>query len=217
MLYICEFCKKEFKYKIGLINHLKRKISCKDYNSKCFNPKCSNKVEYPNKFCSCKCAGKVNSPGREQTEETRRKISISHGGTGIILPTKICLNCEKSTKKKFCSNSCQQEYIYNKLILDWLQGKINGNSKCGLYAPFIKKYLLRKNNHKCSKCGWGEVNPYSNIVSLEVEHIDGNPYNNSPNNLDLLCPNCHSLTKTFKGLNTKNIERKTSEKQYRRL
>jgi hypothetical protein len=36
---------------------------------------------------------------------------------------------------------------------------------------------------------------------VEVEHIDGNWRNNLPENLTLLCPNCHALTPTFRGLN----------------
>ena len=38
-------------------------------------------------------------------------------------------------------------------------------------------------------------------MPLEVEHIDGNYLNNSEENLDLICPNCHSLTATYKGAN----------------
>ena len=38
---------------------------------------------------------------------------------------------------------------------------------------------------------------------LQVDHIDGNPDNNKGNNLRLLCPNCHSLTPTYKGGNKK--------------
>ena len=34
-----------------------------------------------------------------------------------------------------------------------------------------------------------------------MEHIDGNSENNNIENLELLCPNCHSLTPTFGALN----------------
>ncbi|MFW5895280.1 MAG: HNH endonuclease [archaeon] len=37
---------------------------------------------------------------------------------------------------------------------------------------------------------------------LEIEHIDGNAKNNREENLDLICPNCHSLTSTYKALNS---------------
>ena len=60
---------------------------------------------------------------------------------------------------------------------------------------------MPKYNNKCSRCGWGEINPYTNNIPLEVEHIDGNFMNNNEENLTLLCPNCHSLTSTYKGAN----------------
>lgn len=45
------------------------------------------------------------------------------------------------------------------------------------------------------------MNPYTGTIPLEVEHIDGDPYNTTPDNVTLLCPNCHSLTPTYKGAN----------------
>ena len=58
-----------------------------------------------------------------------------------------------------------------------------------------------KYNYKCSRCGWNKVNIYTGIVLLEIEHIDGDYTNNNEDNLILLCPNCHSLTATYKGAN----------------
>ena len=34
---------------------------------------------------------------------------------------------------------------------------------------------------------------------LELHHIDGNRYNHKKDNLEWLCPNCHSLTSNFRG------------------
>lgn len=39
------------------------------------------------------------------------------------------------------------------------------------------------------------------FIPLEIDHIDGNSENNSEENLRLICPNCHSLTATYKGAN----------------
>jgi hypothetical protein len=213
-MFKCNKCNQDFKSNSGLVAHLKKRVSCDTPDKKCINPNCNNKAKYPNKFCSQKCAGIVNSPGRKHSEETRKKISITQGGTGVLINyKKQCLNCGKSIPKKFCNNTCKSEYILNNLIKDWLDGKINGNSKGG-HASYVKKYLLKKYNNKCSKCGWGEINIFSKSIPLEVEHMDGNPYNNNPNNVDLLCPNCHSLTKTYRGGNKGNGRREYLKKYY---
>lgn len=68
-------------------------------------------------------------------------------------------------------------------------------------SQHIRRYLLEKFNGSCSKCGWNKINVFSNTLPLEIEHIDGNYQNNKEENLDLLCPNCHSLTPTYKGAN----------------
>lgn len=61
--------------------------------------------------------------------------------------------------------------------------------------------MFDKYQNKCSLCGWGETNPYTNTIPLEIDHIDGNAENNSEENLRLICPNCHSLTPTYRGAN----------------
>lgn len=60
---------------------------------------------------------------------------------------------------------------------------------------FVKNYLIKQ------ICGWGEINSYTKKVPLEVHHIDGNYLNNNEENLQLLCPNCHALTSTYKAAN----------------
>jgi len=55
--------------------------------------------------------------------------------------------------------------------------------------------------HKCEICGiteWlGEPAP------LELHHIDGNRFSNNFDNLQILCPNCHSQTPNHSGRKTK--------------
>lgn len=114
-----------------------------------------------------------------------------------------CLNCNQkiSSKNKFCSNKCQKEYEYKKYIKRWKNNEVSGMRGKYQISMYIKTYLFEKYNNKCARCGWGKVNPYTKNIPLEVEHIDGNYQNNSEENLILLCPNCHSLTETYKGAN----------------
>ena len=68
-------------------------------------------------------------------------------------------------------------------------------------SAYLRRYIHEKFADKCSRCGWHEIHPVTNRVPLEVEHIDGNSDNNKEENLTLLCPNCHSLTLFYRGLN----------------
>jgi hypothetical protein len=89
-------------------------------------------------------------------------------------------------------------YKKQQYIKAWKSGEINGTNGFTCSSP-IRNYLLEKVNYKCEKCGWGEVNPYTNKVPLQIHHIDGNSENNCEDNLQVLCPNCHSLTENAKG------------------
>ena len=50
----------------------------------------------------------------------------------------------------------------------------------------------------CEECGWHEKPEGAEYTPCELHHIDGNPHNHSLENLKILCPNCHSLTKTYR-------------------
>lgn len=52
----------------------------------------------------------------------------------------------------------------------------------------------------CKQCGC-DGNWQGGTISLELDHIDGDNTNHSLDNLRYLCPNCHALTSTYRGLN----------------
>jgi len=53
--------------------------------------------------------------------------------------------------------------------------------------------------HKCECCGITDWNGLP--TPIELDHIDGNRYNNTIENLRVLCPNCHAQTDTYRGKN----------------
>lgn len=123
-----------------------------------------------------------------------------------------CYNCSKEIERrnKYCSIKCQKEYEYKVYIDKWKNGQESGNRGGYQISMHIKRYLYNKYKNRCARCGWGELNKYTGNIPLEIEHIDGNYENNKEENLILLCPNCHSLTSTYKGANlNKELERGT--------
>ena len=118
--------------------------------------------------------------------------------------THICLNCGKQFKPsrnstgKYCSLQCQQDYQHKQRVIAWKNGETNGLSGEYSLAKYIRRYMLEKAGHRCERCGWCEVHPVTGKSPLEVHHKDGNYLNNSEDNLEVLCPNCHSLNKTYK-------------------
>ena len=90
---------------------------------------------------------------------------------------------------------------YNEYVERWKAGSENGMRGTTSLSCHIRKYLFEKYSCACRKCGWSKTHPTTGKVPLEVNHIDGNHLNNNETNLELLCPNCHSLTPTYRSLN----------------
>lgn len=70
----------------------------------------------------------------------------------------------------------------------------------------LKNRLLKEGvkQHQCENCGgkkWlGKPTP------LELHHLDGDRKNNLLDNLELWCPNCHTLTGNYRGKKNKRVE-----------
>lgn len=82
----------------------------------------------------------------------------------------------------------------------------NSTYKSGLCRSTyrLKKQLIKLGlkEEKCEKCANEEWMGCK--IPLELHHDNGNKFDNRIENLKILCPNCHALTKNYRGKNIKS-------------
>ena len=150
------------------------------------------------KYCSNSCAAKVNNIGRIMSKK----------------PSKLCKECNKPLKNRartYCSYSCQYSISNRKKLASktksqiiTINGLIRGQSIADVSIELLshdtrRTRVIEEQNHKCNGC---KIDTWrGKPIILELEHKDGNNKNNIRENLEALCPNCHSQTETWRGRN----------------
>lgn len=153
------------------------------FKNKCIE--CKGDIKRGIKFCSSSCAAKYNN--RVYPKRTKGRVKPN------------CLSCNKqldSYVKKYCDNVCQKDRQY--------KAETKPRFEKGLIKDrnTLRRLLNIERGTVCSVCNIVEWN--GKKIVLEVDHVDGNADNNMPDNLRLICPNCHSQTETYKGANKGN-------------
>lgn len=178
-------------------NHQKRKQNIKNYNN---SPKlckhCNSILPYDkrmNSFCSHNCSASHNNSGHCNNK-------FGYNGHPKKL-SKVCKYCGKKTPhhRIFCNDICKTKYNEEQ-FLKRIQRKILSGEY--IRRDEIRKYLIKTREYKCNKC---QLSIWKNEpIPLESHHKDGNYKNNSEENLELICPNCHSITDSYRGKNRNN-------------
>jgi predicted nucleic acid-binding Zn ribbon protein len=182
-------------YENSKLIHAERNASFKkayeDSPKRC--PNCNATIPYAkrdNKFCCMACAATFNNRQRGTNAPTAIPTPRN--------PGEPCVVCGKPIKSggKYCSLACHVEDRKRKKNEEIVAGIAKN-------ARQVKRYLIEQHGERCMSptCAWDfEKMP----VNVEIEHIDGDASNNTLDNVILLCPNCHSLTPTYKGKNKGN-------------
>ena len=86
-------------------------------------------------------------------------------------------------------------------------------------STYVSSNALRKRliseglkDHKCEKCNLKEW--LDEPIKLELHHINGLNLDHRIENLQLLCPNCHSITDNFRGKNIKASKADLRKSEY---
>lgn len=173
----------------------------------------SGKINSHTKRVCSICGDLFSIPGFSRHKEKCgiSKIRIRYCDIcGEILPfrQKVCLKCKESSKvpckncgrpvtkeRSFCSSKCCGAY-HKRLKEREIEKGISSNPR------IIKAYLIKNRGIRCEICG---ISTWTGSpVPLVMDHIDGNPTNNSLSNLRLICGNCDMLLPTFAGKNKGN-------------
>ena len=138
-----------------------------------------------------------------------------------------CLNCGKEKQKghpnkkrgqnydninKYCNSKCQLDFQYKERVKNFLNGEYIGkhlafparsSQKYGLH--WARRMMIELKGFKCNSCGISEWQ--GKDITLDVHHIDGHALNNVLDNLEFICPNCHSQTSTYSNKGSRKSDR----------
>lgn len=77
----------------------------------------------------------------------------------------------------------------------------NKDENISIARASLRKWIFKLTlfPYKCNKCNLDEW--LGEKIPLELNHINGKGFDNRKTNLELLCPNCHAKTSTYRGKN----------------
>lgn len=110
----------------------------------------------------------------------------------------LSLNTDHFTGRGWNTGSRYRKVLQPKPLREIL---VNGSR----YQSYkLRNRLFREGLKKqsCEECGWAEKS-VDGRIPVELDHINGDRYDNRLKNLRILCPNCHSLKPTHRAKNRK--------------
>lgn len=134
----------------------------------------------------------LRKAGRKQGGGTQQTLKKKIDEYGIDVSHFTGQRWQDSPNQKNCQRKSREKYSLEEVFKE--------NSS--ITQKGLRGYVERHNivEYKCQNCGC-DGNWQNGIISLELDHINGNNTDNRIENLRYLCPNCHALTDTYRGKN----------------
>ena len=140
------------------------------------------------RFCSKPCANSRTA----NRAEINKKIAASLAGRPTNAPcTLTAEHCragalkgaitKKTNLQKFLMESAWEDIV-----------KVH-------QKRIFRRVMAKDQEGRCISCNQYEWMGFP--IPLEVHHKDGNNKNDARDNVELICPNCHTFTTTYKGKN----------------
>lgn len=124
--------------------------------------------KYKNDYCSSTC--------KSSATQSRVNLTCNYCGSRFTRTASKLSNSKSGLY--FCSRKCKdtaQKSMIEIMPSHYGTGQDYRSKAFSHYFPI------------CNRCG------FTNILALEVHHVDHNRENNDISNLEILCANCHSI------------------------
>jgi len=151
-------------------------------------------------------------------KEVLRKLNMCDHGSNYTTLRKIIgeyqLDLTKIAENRAKENKMFVENLHNKQRMS-LQDILVENSTYNKGNDIKRKLIdVGLKEHKCESCGLMEW--LGSPIPLQLHHQNGVHSDNRLENLELLCPNCHSLTDNFAGKNIDHTKQKKKQGKVRK-
>lgn len=133
-----------------------------------------------NTYCDLSCFGRANAAALNDLNHSKKVITYCSCGN------------EKKRANTYC-DACIERRVYD----------TRSQTFDAILSPVSRrKFLIRERGHRCERCTLTQWR--GQPIALELHHIDGDAGNNTRENLQVLCPNCHAQTAFYKGAGRRN-------------
>lgn len=201
--YKCKYCGQEFENKYKLAGHVVRCPKNPNYERNlinCGGLNLEHKIDIQQKY------QKISSITKEELQEIVNRVV-----TFVDILRELGYNERGGFIYKILKNKLKEFNIDTSHFLGRAHGKSRSRThqlseifiQHSTYKGKLKEIIINNKikPYKCECCGISEW--MNKPITLQVHHINGDHFDNRLENLQLLCPNCHSQTENFSGANIK--------------
>jgi len=143
------------------------------------------------RFCCKKCACAYST--KDKRQEINQRVSKSLTGNKNSTGKK---QSKEHIQKRLTSLDSEKRKQIGKKVSQKAEEKYLNTLFEDLGVMQKRRRVMEEQDYRCNRCGMKEW--LGQPIMLEYEHKDGNASNNARNNVECLCPNCHSQTPTWR-------------------